>query len=368
MISENSTSSQVLTKYSSSCPTCDLVVMHNSTLTVDNALTNRNVKVYEGCTLSINKNKTYTITSLSLRKTNDVNPYLTLNGNITLSGDSNLYFDLYTDPSEWRWISLPEQFNIRNITLSNGKHVTFGKDYYIKTYDGEYRSINKKNGWKPVSSNKTFNPGEGFIFGIAGDGTIKKEYRFKFSNDALTRECQNKTLSWDSLRGWGNTDPNLAPNHKGWNLISNPYMDLISTNVYEPIRIGHLIHSETTPWDGQWIVDPNETEARLRYRVVYERGTAGEDGNGYSSQLLDGIQLEPFSTFFVQLSGNPSGSESIIIDKSKKRSIVSRNIEEDDEVFLRILVGDKKTGMFISNKFTNDYEPGDDLESRQPIY
>ena len=42
------------------------------------------------------------------------------------------------------------------------------------------------------------------------------------------------------------------------------------------------------------------------------------------------------------------------------------NVEK--EQFLRIYVGNEKTGMFISNKFSDEYEPGDDFESRRPIY
>lgn len=372
MVAENKTSSQVLSKHGVSCPTCDLVVMHGATLTIDNALSNRDVKVYAGSRLLINSGKTYTANSLSLRKTNDSSPYLTLNGTLALSGDSSLYFDLYLDPSQWRWIALPETFDIRTLTLSNGKKGQHRVDYWFKTYDGEYRSINLKNGWKSVADDKIFQPGEGFIFGIAGDNNYKKEYRFKFANSALTREkaSPGKTLTWDSLRAWGCDNAELRPNHKGWNLIGNPYMDKLTAEIYQPIRIGYLVKEIVNGnWTGNWELS-DTTSSKLRYRVVHEDNSPGEDGNGYSSQLLDGIELEPFSTFFIQLGGDPSTIANIPIDVAKKRSIISRStmVDEDDELFLRIFVGDKKTGCFISNKFIDDYEPGDDFESRQSIY
>ena len=37
-------------------------------------------------------------------------------------------------------------------------------------------------------------------------------------------------------------------------------------------------------------------------------------------------------------------------------------------MFLRIKIGNKKTGCFISNHFNENYEPGDDLESRYAYY
>lgn len=371
MVAEDTnTKSELFRKEKGDCPTCDVVIMHNAKLTVDSTMTSRNVKVYEGSILNVKSEQTYTLTSLSLRKTDDTNPYLTLNGNISLAGDSSFYLDIYTDPSEWRWLVLPDTFDIRNITLSNGKHVNFNEDYLIKTYSGYIRATQQKNGWTPVTSNKVFMPGEGFIFGIAGDGTIKKEFRFKFANNILTKEKANKTLDWTSLQSWGCNDSELRPNHKGWNLVGNAFLDKLTTEIYDPIGIGRLVHSDTDPWDGKWDIEPGST-GKLRYRVIHERNSAGEDGNGYSSELLDDVQLEPFSTFFIQLGGNEETRQTILLKTEKRRNMMRRMIEtvdEDDELFLRVFVGNKKTGMFISNKFTEDYEPGDDLESRQSIY
>lgn len=353
------------------CATCDVVVLDNKTLTVSGTTSqNRDVKVYGGGTLSVPSGTTYTINSLALRKTDNASSYLSLYGNLNLSGDSSLFLDIYTDPSDWRWLAMPESFVANSITKPNGKSSIFGTNYLIKTYDGDKRAREKNNGWIAVSSDKTFVAGEGFIFGIAGDGTIKQEYRFKFSNDALSREIANKTLSWSALKAWGCTTENLAPNHIGWNLIGNPYFTQLNTEVYSPIRIGHLIKDEASgSWNGQWIVDPNETEARLRYRVVKCAPELSDDGS-YRSELLDGIYLEPFECFFVQLGGNNENPQSITLDVSKKRSVVARHYEEDEneELFLRVYVNDEKTGWFISNKFSEEYEPGDDFESRRSIY
>ena len=59
--------------------------------------------------------------------------------------------------------------------------------------------------------------------------------------------------------------------------------------------------------------------------------------------------------------------------KQEKRTnrIVARKTpinEKDEELFLRIKIGNKKTGCFISNHFNENYEPGDDLESRYTYY
>ena len=353
------------------CATCDVVVLANNTLTADGTTSqNRNVKIYEGGTLSIPNSTTYTVNSLALRRTDNNPSYLSLYGNLVLGGDSSLFLDVYTDPSEWRWLALPDQLNLTAISKTNRKQAIFGTDYLIKTYDGNKRAIEQKNGWIAVSSNKVFSSGEGFIFGVAGDGTIKQEYRFKFANDALNREKANKTLDWSSLQSWGCDKPELRPNHKGWNLIGNAFLDRLSTEIYDPIGIGRLVHSDTDPWDGKWDIEPGTT-GKLRYRVIHEINSPGEDGNGYSSELLDDVQLEPFSAFFIQLGGNEETRQTILLKTEKRRNMMRRMIEtvdEDDELFLRVFVGNKKTGMFISNKFTEDYEPGDDLESRQTIY
>ncbi len=375
MVKMNSlTTDELFTKEGSDCATCDVVVLANKVLTAAGTSSqNRDIKVYEGGKLSIPSGTTYTVNSLSLRQTNDIMSSLSLSGNLILSGDSNLYYDLYTDPSGWRWIALPEEFNINNIKLSNGKSVTYGDDYLIKIYDGQYRSVNKKNGWKSVSSDKVFSKGEGFIFGIAGGGLIKKEFRFKFSNDALLREKANKEIAWETLKSWGCNNSELAPNHKGWNLIGNPFMSELNTEIYTPIRIGHLIKDMSSGyWNGQWLVDPTETDERLRYIVVKAKPGEQTDDGTYRQELLDEVVLNPFECVFVQLGSTIETTHEINFNTTSRRSIVARRSLEQKEVekelFLRIYVGNEKTGMFISNKFTEEYEPGDDFESRRPIY
>ena len=350
---------------------CDVVVLTGKKLTVSGTESeHRDVKLYEGAHLSVPSGTEYTVNSLSLRKTDDTNPYLTLNGNISLAGDSSFYLDVYTDPSEWVWLALPDTFDLRKLRLSNGKPVIYGEDYLIKTYNGYIRALTQNNGWVTVSPDKQFMPGEGFIFGISGSGTIKKEFRFKFSNNIIIKEKSDKKLEWDDLQSWGCGDTELRPNHKGWNLIGNAFLDKLNTEIYDPSGIGKLVHSDTDPWDGKWEIEEGTT-GKLRYRVIHKRNSAGEDGNGYSSELLDNVQLEPFSAFFIQLGGNEQVRQTILLKHEKRRNMMQRMIEascEDDELFLRVFVGNKKTGMFISNKFTEGYEPGDDLESRQTIY
>ena len=375
MVSEDTLTNSILfTKEGKDCATCDVVVLANKTLTAAGTRTNRNVKVYEGGKLSIPSGTTYNLNSLSLRQTNNIMSYLSLGGTLNLSGDSSLYYDLYTDPSDWRWIALPGTFDIRNITLSNGKSAGSHRvDYWFKIYDGGKRAREQRNGWISVSNNKVFTPGEGFIFGSAGDGTVKKEYRFKFSNDLLDDEMSNKTIAWDSLKSWGCADSELRPNHKGWNLIGNPFMTLLNTEIYQPIRIGHLIKDMSTgSWNGQWLVDPTETDERLRYIIVKAAPGEPTDDGSYRQELLDEVVLKPFQCFFIQLGGTTETTHDITMKASSKRSIIRRmpayDEEPNEELFLRVYVGEEKTGMFISNKFSEEYEPGDDFESRRAIY
>ena len=355
------------------CATCDVVVTANNVLTAAGTTSkNRNVKVYEGGKLYIPSDATYTINSLALRRTNDIPAYLSLKGNLTLSGDSNLFLDVYTDPSDWRWMTLPEPFAVSNLKKTNGRNSVLGTDYYISTYDGHKRATERKNGWIDVEYSTTFSTGEGFLFGIDGDGTVKQEYRFKFSNAALDREKADKVLSWSTLKSWGCGDETLKPNHKGWNLIGNPFMDGDTTDILDPIRIGFLEKEIVGGnWTGGWVVNEDEPLGKLRYAVIPNSDEQYAAAGYYESVVLDEKELKPFECFFVQLGGNTETLQTITMKSSKRKNMMRRMIEvedEDDEIFLRIKVGNWKTGCFISSKFTNEYEPGDDLESMYAIY
>lgn len=346
---------------------CDIVVLDNKTLTVSGTSSaNRDLKLYPGAKLKVPTGTSYNLNSLALRRDNNTVSSLALVGDLTLN---HLYFDLYIDYKDWYYVALPDEFNISNLRFTNEKSATQREDYWIKYYDGKHRAETQSGSWKSAANDTTFMPGCGFIIGIPDD-YIKKELRFEFDvNRTLTNEKSNKTSG--NVTAWGITNPSLTPNHKGWNLVGNPYMNIYDTDFASVIRAGELIKDETSgQWNGHWLVS-DTTSSKLRYAVIPSKDPEDAAAGGYKSVVLDEKPLDPFICFFVQMGGNNENPQTLKFKVSRRRNNIvasSYQEQEDEELFLRIKIGDKKTGCFISNHFNENYEPGDDLESRYAYY
>ena len=365
---------ELFTKEGSDCPECDVIILNGGKLTISGEFTSRDITVYPGGVLIIPENAIYNVNSLTLRRDNNEVPYFSYKGILNFSDKFNsdkFNVDLRTDANEWRWMTLPFSHKVSDIRYPNGKKPLLNSEIYISYYDGKYRSINKKSAWKDIETDSTFNAGEGFLFGVNLPGQSKKTYRFSFNN--IETEKSNKTIN--NLFAWGGNNPDLAPNHKGWNLIGNPFMDSDTTDIINPIRIGTLKKDSINGhWTGGWVSDTIEDVhgKKLRYAVVPSKDPEDIDAGGYKSVVLDDYVLQPLTSFFVQIGGNESDMKEITFKPEKRiNRIIAKtasNDEEDEETFLRVKVGKWKTGCFISNKFNDTYEPGDDLESRYPIY
>lgn len=364
------TTHTIFTKEGPDCATCDVVVLNNKTLTVaGTASKNRDVKLYQGAKLIVPTSTTYTINSLALRRDNNTVSTLGYQGTLTLN---HLYFDLYIDYKDWYYVALPDTFTLSKLRFANGKNAIHRTDYWVKWYNGKHRAETQAGSWATAPNDTLFQPGAGFIIGLA-DELIKKELRFEFNAAQTLTNEKNPSGGYKTagnLRAWGiNLD--IRPNHKGWNLVGNPYMNIYDTDFAKAIRAGYL--EKDMPeghWNGQWLLS-DTISSKTRYAVIPNKAPQFADAGYYESVALDDKPLLPFTCFFVQMGGTNDNAQSLRFNISKKRNnIVARSYqeEEDDELFLRIKVNDWKTGCFISNQFTDEYEPGDDLESRYPIY
>lgn len=360
---------ELFTKEGADCPECDVIILNGGKLTINDDFTSRDVTVYPGGVLIIPENTIYNVNSLTLLRENNTVPYFSYKGILNFSDKFNV--DLRTDANEWRWMTLPFSHKVSDIRYPNGKKPLLNNEIYVSYYDGKYRSINKKSAWKDIETDSTFNAGEGFLFGVDLPGQSKKTYRFSFNN--IEAEKSNKTIS--NLFAWGGNNPDLAPNHKGWNLVGNPFMDSDTTDIIDPIRIGRLKKDSINGhWTGGWVSDTIEDVhgKKLRYAVVPSKDPEDASAGGYKSVVLDDYILQPLTSFFVQIGGNEDNMQTLTFKPEKRinRIVTRRTLinEKDEELFLRIKIGDKKTGCFISNQFNENYEPGDDLESRYAYY
>ena len=135
---------------------------------------------------------------------------------------NHLYFDLYTDSKSWRFTALPSDFIVKDLKTPGGKKLKFGDDYLLMWYDGEVRATGSQGGnWKSYNLEDEILAGMGFIAGLSDDYK-KKEIRFELNKSIIDSESYKKQIG--PLFAYGISNP-VGPNHKGWNMIGNPYMD-----------------------------------------------------------------------------------------------------------------------------------------------
>lgn len=371
------------------CRTCDVVVLGSGALTkVDDSDSKdvprvQNIKVYPGGQLIVPENTHYTANSLALRRQEDDVASAKIEGTLNVLTDDATYLDIRIDPTNWHYFTLPYDCNVSDIRFANEGETAIpqvGSDFLLCSYDGEHRAATKSTSWKDLTSTDVLKKGIGYIIAIPGDGKVQREFRFPMANTVLTEENDDKLIG--DLHAWGGNDAELRPNHKGWNLIGNPYMmyyNLPTTTT--PLAAGTLIHDpDEDPWLGHWVIKDgtgDDAATPLYYIVVPQDNGWSE----YKQTTIGGFDMPPFTSYFVQLGGNPDenkGIEFVTTNKEDGPSPVIRRAPAEDivdnhEVWFGVdLINtdgeSDETTLLMSDKFTNDYDMMRDLVKMRGTY
>ena len=363
------------------CKTCDVVVRDNATLTkiADDAANDhpqvRNVYVYENSSLIVPNGTNYTINNLSLRRNQDAVASVSTHPDalkLLESAAAPISLDFRLSAENWHWFTLPYDCNINEVTWADGTPAQYNTDWYLMTYDGEKRAATQAGGCWKTYTGTTIKAGEGFIIAINGNVNNPAhtyELRFPMSKEVLAAEGTDKTVA---VRAWG-VETNIRPNHKGWNLVGNPYLAYYQRNNitnFEGLRLGQLTGPDLQT--GYW-----EQTGDVPYVVV----PVGAGWIAYEQVLASETDLLPFTAYFVQVGNDgkhdSSNELSISFDHTKLQlsatpmpaSIIQRATSET-EVTEPVIVGvsltnslgeSDKTSLVIDNQFTDEYEMNADF-------
>lgn len=367
------------------CSTCDVVILENATLTkaavetVNDVNQVRDIYIYPGGKLVVPANATdYSVNNVSLRRVQDEVAAADIQAplNITSSSKAPIFVDVRIDANNWHWFALPYDCNIADVTWADGSKAIYNADWFLMYYDGESRSNQKSNyesHWK-VYEGTTLEAGKGYIVGITGHPTkskVKYELRFPMAQDVLAAEQENKTVA---VNAWG-VKKDIRPNHKGWNLVGNPYMDYYNTaSSYSLGGLPLIEYADTyDPSTGLWDYEERESGS-VPFLVIPQDGGWSE----YQQELASGVDMQPFTAYFVQV-GDPNNeghSNGMKLDarfettKRGRSSLIRRAPSEVDEqeelaivaVELTNAKGESdKTTLLIADRFTNEYEMNADF-------
>jgi len=375
------------------CRSCDLVIFDNAQLTkVTDGTANdvdavRDVKVYPGGKLIVPGGTNYSVNSISFRREEDDVATADIRGNLNIreTGDY-VFFDMLVDPTNWHYFSLPYDCNVNDITLSTGEPATLGTDYLIKWYDGGKRAATQSGGcWETVAADATLKKGIGYIFSIPGTGIVKREFRFPMSNEIITEEKdpEGKIASGVYAYGGDKSMTEVRANHRGWNLLGNPYLMPYSSDITDPLMTGYIVPDYPTDpeeiWDGHFKFDETSRTNNLRYIVE----PINNGWSGYTQVTIASYEMKPFTSYFVQIEGDdpedPQGVQFNLSAVNRSASPVRRAPAEYEEVEDRHPVwcavtltnpkGEKdETTLLISDNFTDGYDMMDDLTKWRGTY
>lgn len=376
------------------CKTCNVVVLSTGTLTkaadgtTHDVAELRDVKVYPGGKLIVPEGTHYVINSLSLRRQEDEiasakidaglssDPSDVSNKGLYIRESNGVYLDVRIDPSNWHYFTLPYDCRVGDIRFSDGTPAKVNNDYLISWYDGAYRAEHKDGGWTDITEEDyVLKKGLGYIVALPGEGLIKRELRFPMANEVISAELANKEVGGLYAYGGDKTDEELRPNHKGWNMIGNPYLyDYTTDIVKSPLATGELIHDQSSPWNGQWV---RTGDARYIVEPIDNGWT------GYRQTTIS--NLKPFTSYFIQIGtttdgkDNPETERNITFTKTSKASIARRNMPaaEAEEPMYPVWYGIEMTApnaekdnttLLISDEFTDGYDMMDDLIKMRGSY
>ena len=339
------------------CRTCDVVVRDGATLTkatdgaTDDRAEVRDLTIYPGATLKVPTGTNYTAASLIMRAKNDVVSEATITGTLNIS---NLYHDRRMDGKQYYFFCLPYDCAVADLIYSNGKSLGLrGTDWEIKYYDGANRATSSgtSGSWRAFTD-ATLQAGIGYIIAIDATGDETKEVRFPMSYAA---ETTDKSIAVDDH---GITTA-ITPNHKGWNLIGNPFLAQYSATPGSGLIVGAL----ELDADGEYVLN---TTAGVPYVTIPMNG-----GDYYIQERANNRALSPLTSFFVQVAGtDPSVDETnlamLFTPSDRVPAPQMESDSYDNPLWIPVTLSNDTdndvTTIVLHQSYSSDYEIGADLE------
>ena len=370
------------------CKTCNVVVLSGATLTkgsdddpkdVDEIA---NLKIYPGGKLIVPPSTEYTVKSLAFRRQEDAVATADIQGTLNIGKTDGTYLDFRIDPTNWHYFSLPYDCNVADIRFANEEETAvpvLGTDFLLKKYNGEKRAATQAGGcWEMVAADETLRKGLGYIFALPGDGKVKREFRFPMANDVIEDDLKDKMVQGIYGYGCDKDYTQVRANHRGWNLVGNPYFMPYKSDIENPVLNGEIVEDHSVdPWDGHYKF--NDPVNDLRYIVEPVNNGWSE----YRQVAITNYSMTPFTCYFVQIGGtSPETEQGIEFSKDQvtgRTSIVRRSPEEYEDaedthpVWCAIDLTNSKgeqdeTTLLISNDFTDGYDIMNDLVKMRGDY
>lgn len=341
-------------------------------------LATTDIVVTGGKTLTIPEGETITINSLTLKggllgedsKSGYAMPSVVIPEDATLvRKNTTINLDLVVNSDSWYPFAVPfavaNNGNIDYLDPVLKAASTYNTHFAIKTYDGENRAkvgTNQEDNWDKVLQTAGLQPGKGYIISALtypdkDTATIRIPITVPnawLANGEQTtvNEVTRNTVAVTAYTGKA-SDPNNGGHqrHAGWNFVANPYLaNFAGTNASGSFINGEIIINKGNySYGGEDV--PYVTIPTYNFAHYYQ-------------VKLSEATLSPAYSFFVQV-----GTDGTMTfgRQAAPASIAARNAEErpvkiDVDITLSDNHSSDQTGIIISDRYSEAYEIGRDLE------
>ena len=347
----------------------DLVVRDGATLTIDGGThaenTFFNVTIYPTSKISVPDGKKLTVHSLTFfggideiynGSTYDLYKYgvpeLSLKGTLYKS-IAKMDYVMRVDLDQMYSLTVPYDVQLADIKYWDGSDIALGSALYVSAYDGEARANQSKKTWiyETDFNPATLKAGVGYTISAELQASVGNEYsilRMPMVSNVENDDTETAKTVAVTAHGIG---ANVTDNHKGWNLVGNPYMTTIQGADDADLVLGYLEETGTGPW--KWVDDG------IRYVTI-----PSDDGTYYWQQKFTTAELPPFKNFFVQI--GTTGELQFGLGTRQSMPARSTQAAIEKEVEFEILMSNDarqdNTGLLISEEYSPAYEINADLE------
>lgn len=359
----------------------------------DGALSVSNLFVYPGATLKVSTG-TFNATTLRLRngwtrageKNYDVARVYIADDAALTKTTASMDYDIYeqSDGKHYYPLAVPFETAVSGIDYADtylAGFSTYGTHYVIKEYDGANRAANgedSNNNWDVVSDASNLVPGKGYIMtavAVKGEAIIRVPLVF---DNAWTADGElgaahysdaDHTKNEVTVTAHAGAAATANKRHAGWNMLGVPYMSCFASNE----NITHEEDDAFITGKMELTGEPADPYGGYDNDVVYVTVPTHDFSEYLQYDITDDdTKLLPGWSFFVQFAKDgtltfantgQTNSSSLPI-YAPQRTMDSTMTRIKTGVILSTADGETsdKFGLIISDRYTQDYEVGADLE------
>ena len=340
-------------------------------------LATTDIVVTGGKTLTIPEDETITINSLTLKggllgensESGYAMPSVVIpDGAKLVRKNTTINFDIVVNADSWYPFAVPfaidDNSNIDYLDPVLKAASTYNTHFAIKTYDGKNRAIvgtDQENNWDKVLQTAGLQPGKGYIISALtypDKDTATIRIPMSVPNEWLANGEQTTvndvTRNAVAVTAYTGAAATEHQRHAGWNFVANPYLsNFAGTNANGSFINGEiLINKGDYSYGGEDV--PYVTIPTYNFEHYYQL-------------KLSDATLSPAYSFFVQVGTDGTMTFDVAGRQAAPASIAARNAEErpvkmDVDITLSDNHSSDQTGIIISDRYSEAYEIGRDLE------